>query len=68
MAERIDWENRGKTIEQLIRELQSFENQQLLVELSLDSGDTSKPISLVVKDAGKCVLMYVDDSMDEPEP
>ncbi|MFT0869234.1 hypothetical protein [Pseudomonas sp. CAM1A] len=67
MTERIDWENRGKTIEQLIRELQSFENQQLLVELSLDSGETSKPISLVVKDGGKCVLMYVDNSLEEQE-
>lgn len=67
MTERIDWENRGKTIEQLIKELQSFENQQLLVELSLDSGDSSKPISLVVKDQGKCVLMYVDPSLDEEE-
>ncbi|MBV4504787.1 hypothetical protein HU751_007985 [Pseudomonas sp. BW13M1] len=65
MAERIDWESRGKTIEQLIREQQSFENQQLLVELSLDSGETSKPISVVVKGRGTCVLMYVDNSLEE---
>jgi len=51
------WVTRGKTIRQLISELSSFENQDMLIELSIDSGQTSVPISLVVKDGGKCVLM-----------
>lgn len=67
MSRRIDWEHRGKTIEQLIDELKSFENQQLLVEISIDSGDTCKPISLVVKRRGKCVLMYMDPSRDDED-
>lgn len=43
------WLNRGKTISQLIKELQTFENQELEVKISIDSGETFKPISLVVR-------------------
>jgi hypothetical protein len=56
-----DWVNRGKSIKQLIRELQRFEDQDAMVEISLDSGDTSKPISLVVRSGGLCLLVYADD-------
>ncbi|MGR6739147.1 hypothetical protein [Pseudomonas chlororaphis] len=52
-----DWMTRGKTIKQLIEELRSFENQDLLVEISTDDGVTKKPISLVVKSGGSCVLV-----------
>ena len=52
-----DWVTRGKTIRQLIKELQSFENQELLVEISLDDGDTHKPISLVGKYGQFCLLV-----------
>ena len=52
-----EWVTRGKTIKQLITELQSFENQNLTVEISLDGGETSKPISLVVKRDGRCMLV-----------
>lgn len=52
-----DWVGRGKTIKQLISELQSFENQNLLVEISTDDGVTKKPISLVVKSGDTCVLV-----------
>jgi hypothetical protein len=52
-----DWVVRGKTIRQLIKELQSFENQDLLVEISLDGGDTHKPISLVKKSGQTCLLV-----------
>lgn len=45
---------RGKSIKQLIKELESFEDQNLLVEISFDDGDSSKPISLVGKIDGKC--------------
>ena len=33
----------------VIKELESFEDQNLLVEISFDDGETSKPISLVGK-------------------
>ncbi|GAA4348527.1 hypothetical protein GCM10023165_34440 [Variovorax defluvii] len=51
------WVARGKTIRQLIKELQSFENQDLLVEISLDGGNTHKPISLVKKSKQTCLLV-----------
>jgi hypothetical protein len=44
-----DWVTRGKTVRQLIAELQSFEDQELEVRLSLDSGRTHGCISLVSK-------------------
>ena len=52
-----DWVTRGKTIRQLIKELQTFENQDLLVEISLDGGDKHKPISLVGKYGEFCLLV-----------
>ena len=51
-----DWTHRGKTVKQLIAELQSFEDQSLEVRISLDGGETSLPISLVAKSAGVAVL------------
>lgn len=54
---KYDWMSRGKTIKQLIKELQSFENQELLVEISTDDGATQKPISLIVKAGNTCVLI-----------
>lgn len=51
------WVVQGKTIRQLIKELQSFENQDLFVEISLDGGDTHKPISLVKKAGQTCLLV-----------
>ena len=44
-----DWTSRGKTIEQLIKELKSFENQQLEVRISIDGGLTSYPVSILCK-------------------
>lgn len=52
-----EWVSRGKSIRQLIKELQSFENQELLVEISIDDGETSKPISLVKKSGELCLLV-----------
>lgn len=51
------WVARGKTIRQLIRELNSFENQDLFVEISVDGGDSHKPISLVKKSGQLCLLV-----------
>ncbi|MDP9938768.1 hypothetical protein [Ectopseudomonas alcaliphila] len=53
------WVSVGKTIRQLIAELETFENKDLIVELSTDGGVSSVPISLVGKKDGKCILMYV---------
>ncbi len=44
-----EWVIRGKTIRQLIAELQTFENQDLEVKISTDDGETFKCISLVGK-------------------
>jgi len=44
-----EWISKGKTIKELIRELESFENQELEVKISLDSGESFQGISLVVK-------------------
>ncbi len=57
-----EWVTRGKTIRQLIKELETFENQDLEVRISLDDGDTNSCISLVAKGYGEdkaqyCVLM-----------
>lgn len=52
-----EWVLKGKKISQLIEEFQSFENQDLLVEISLDGGNTHKPISLVKKSGGVCLLV-----------
>jgi hypothetical protein len=54
---RIDWEGRGKTVSQLIEELLTFENQGIEVRISLDGGDTSVPISLVVKSNNKFAVL-----------
>ena len=45
-----EWVIRGKTIRQLIKELESFEDQNLEVKISLDDGETFKCISLVTRE------------------
>ncbi|MNJ05317.1 hypothetical protein D3C73_1665620 [compost metagenome] len=54
-----EWTTRGKTIAQLIQELKSFEDQQMVVEISIDGGESTHPISLVGKSEGRCLLMSV---------
>ena len=44
-----EWVTRGKTIRQLIEELQSFSDQNLEVKISTDDGATFKCISLVTR-------------------
>ena len=51
------WVISGKTIRQLIKELQSFESQDLEVRISLDGGEQHKPISLLKRADGYCVLV-----------
>ena len=55
------WITRGKSIKQLIEELESSGDQNLFVEISFDGGDTSMPISLVGKIDGKCILMNFEN-------
>jgi len=52
-----DWVTKGKTIKELIEELQTFANQDMVVEISVDGGETTKPISLVRKLGSICVLV-----------
>ncbi|WP_313597236.1 hypothetical protein [Psychrobacter sanguinis] len=40
---------RQKTIAQLIQELQSFEDQSLIVMVTSDYGETFKPVELISK-------------------
>jgi len=60
-----EWVVRGKTIAELIRELQTFEDQTLKVEVSIDDGNTRRPISLVKRSSGTCLLVYCG-SEDSP--
>ncbi|MCJ8513574.1 MULTISPECIES: hypothetical protein [Acinetobacter] len=64
MTKNPEWVTRGKTIKQLIEELESFEDQNLLVEISFDDVETSKPISLVGKIDGKCILLNSENSTE----
>ncbi len=57
----IDWCSRGKSIEGLIAELRSFEDQSLEVRLSIDEGQTSYVISLVGKFDNRCLLMNCEE-------
>ena len=57
-----DWITRGKTIKQLIKELQSFSDLEMEVRISVDDGETHKPISLVEKSEGFCVLVNSEDN------
>jgi len=45
-----EWITRGKTIKGLIEELQSLDDQDLEVRISIDDGETFKPISLVTRE------------------
>ena len=56
------WVTRGKTIRQLIEELQTFEDQDMEVRISLDYGDTHACISMVGKHEGKYCLLFNAES------
>lgn len=61
-----EWTRRGKSVRELIAELQTFENQELEVRISIDRGDTSVPISLVGKSGEKYALLM--NCEDVPKP
>ncbi len=52
-----EWTLRGKTVAQLIKDLQTFENQNLEVRISINSAMTSLPISLVGKIENKYAVL-----------
>lgn len=47
--EKPSWVTQGKSIRQLIQELQSFEDQDLKVRISVYDGNVHKCVSLVEK-------------------
>jgi hypothetical protein len=57
-SKRPEWVYRGKSIHDLIKELQSFDDEDGEVQISVDYGDSRKPISLVVERDGRCLLMF----------
>ena len=70
------WVTGGKTIRQLIEELQTFEDQDIEVRISVDYGDTHACISLVENHQGTFCLLTSAESyykgawqafMDSPE-
>jgi hypothetical protein len=56
----LSWNRHGKTIAELIKELQSFDDKELVVEISVDAGSNRFPISLVGKSEGHCVIMFIE--------
>ncbi len=63
IRENENWVTCGKSISQLIEELQTFENQDVEVRISLDEGQTHFPISIVANklidnNVNICVLKY----------
>jgi hypothetical protein len=63
-----EWTRRGKTVRQLIEELQTFENQDLEVRISMDSGDTSIAISVVGKSEDKYALLMNCEHLPTSRP
>lgn len=59
-----EWITNGKTIRQLIAELQSFEDQDLEVRMSFDGRITNRPISILSRDQGFCILENSEDLND----
>lgn len=55
------WRDRGTTVAELIEQLLSFEKQDMEVRVSLDDGDSHKPIYLVGKVGGNCILFVKQD-------
>lgn len=49
MSEIVEWEDRQKSIAQIIEELKTFEDQELVVVVTDDEGETFKTVKLVSK-------------------
>lgn len=59
------WVTQGKTVKQLVKELESIEDQDMEVRLSLDDGDTHSCISLVTQSEGQYCLLVNSESYHE---
>lgn len=55
-----NWNSRGKSIRGLIKELETFEDKDLEVCISIDGGEVVLPISFVGRKDGKCLLAYMN--------
>jgi hypothetical protein len=51
----------GITIHELIQALEKIQDETLEVELSIDGGRTHKPISILGKSKGQCLLSFFGD-------
>jgi hypothetical protein len=60
------WITQGKTIRQLITELQSFDDLDAEVYVSVDEGITKRPISMIGMFGGQCTLVYLGGERREP--
>lgn len=56
-----EWVTRGRTIRQLIAELQSFSDLDAEVRISVDYGDTNCCISIVERHGQYCVLVNAEE-------
>jgi len=56
-----NWVKRGKTIRQLIAELQTFEDQDAEVRISIDYGESHRCVSIVQRQGEYCVLVNSED-------
>ena len=61
-----EWVTRGKTIRQLIAELQSFDDLDAEVRISVDYGGTNWCISVVERHGQYCVLVYAEEYHNNP--
>jgi len=52
-----EWVTKGKTIRQLIAELETFEDLDAEVRISLDYGESHRCISIVERHGENCVLV-----------
>jgi hypothetical protein len=53
-----EWITKGKSISQLIKELGTYEDQNLEVRLTFDGGQTHKPISILTRRDGFAMIEY----------
>ena len=60
-----DWPSRGKTVQQLINELESFECKELKVLLKIDGVEGAREINLVGKKDGACMIFSFDTNGSE---
>ena len=53
MTNQNEWGEKDKSIAQVIDELKTFEDQELIVMVSSDGGETLKPVKLLGKEFDK---------------